>query len=494
MAKTGFDDFLVAHGPDAFRRLLTEAIDPVPLKPYDFKEPATKLDPAIEARLIMEAGMQDEVYKLRYWRGEFYYWRNGCYQSVPMGEIRAKMIRVLNERWTQLGISKVADVRMHIEALGMLPGEKNSPTWIVESGDWKPPAWDLQQTIVCGNMLVNLPLLLQGGNATMPNTPRLFATSVSGINYNPLAPCPKRWLQFLHEELWPNDIASIELLQEWFGLCLVTDMSKEKMLMLIGPKRSGKSKIATILAALVGELSVCAPSLSSLGSQFGLWPFMNKTLAIVGDARIGARADHAMIAETLLKISGQDPVDVHRKNLDSVRNVKLQSRVVVISNEPPRLLDQSGALAGRFLTLQLTQSFYGREDLNLERTLRGELEGILLWAIEGWKRLNKRGRFIEPESGRELAAQLEEITSPISSFVDQHCIIDPDEQVDVPDLYEAYQRWCHSTGREPTNDSVFGRDLQTRFPSVKRRQRGASAGRMRFYQGIKLSSGPSSYI
>jgi hypothetical protein len=51
------------------------------------------------------------------------------------------------------------------------------------------------------------------------------------------------------------------------------------------------------------------------------------------------------------------------------------------------------------------------------RKLLPEPPGILLWAIEGWHRLQEHGRFVQPDSGRELAGELEDLTSPVGVFI-----------------------------------------------------------------------------
>src|SRR6185295_6549551 len=91
----------------------------------------------------------------------------------------------------------------------------------------------------------------------------------------------------------------------------------------------------------------------------------------------------------------------------------LQARFVVLSNDLPALLDQSGALAGRFILLRLVNSFLGREDLDLTPRLLEELPGILLWSLDGLVALRERGHFAQPQSARELVEQLELLASPI---------------------------------------------------------------------------------
>ena len=71
------------------------------------------------------------------------------------------------------------------------------------------------------------------------------------------------------------------------------DTRQQKILMLVGPKRSGKGTIAKVLAQLIGLKNVCAPTLASLGMNFGLWPLVGKSLAIIADARLSNRSDIA---------------------------------------------------------------------------------------------------------------------------------------------------------------------------------------------------------
>ncbi len=84
---------------------------------------------------------------------------------------------------------------------------------------------------------------------------------------------------------------------------------------------------------------------------------------------------------------------------------KLTTRLMIVSNELPKLGDASGALSSRMLLLPLATSFYGREDRGLTAKLLKELPSILLWAIAGWKRLTDRGYFIQPDAGKELLGE-----------------------------------------------------------------------------------------
>jgi putative DNA primase/helicase len=272
------------------------------------------------------------------------------------------------------------------------------------------------------------------------------------------------------------------LLQDWIGYCLTGDTRQHKMLLIVGPKRSGKGTIARIMRRLIGQGNVAGPTVSSLAGQFGLADLIDKSLAIVSDARFGGNGTQTVV-ERLLCISGEDTITVDRKHRSSV-NVKLPTRFMFLTNELPRLADSSGALAGRFMVLKLTQNFYGREDHDLETKLNTELPGILLWALKGWERLHRRGRFVQPQSSEDAIRDLEDITSPVAAFVRDRCEVGPECRVWVDDLYEAWRSWCADDGRTTASTKqVFGRDMSAVLPGLSCKR---STAFIRFYSGIKL--------
>jgi putative DNA primase/helicase len=188
----------------------------------------------------------------------------------------------------------------------------------------------------------------------------------------------------------------------------------------------------------------------------------------------------------MLSISGEDALTVDRKHREQI-TCKLSTRLMLLTNELPRLTDSSGALASRFIVLRLRESFYGREDQSLFDKLQRELPGILLWAIAGWQRLQERGHFVQPDSGCELADQMDELTSPVGVFIRDCCEIGPPHEVGVGDIFNAWKKWCDDNGRrEAGTIQTFGRDLSAAVPSLRRAQPRENGERVRVYEGIGL--------
>jgi putative DNA primase/helicase len=363
-----------------------------------------------------------------------------------------------------------------IRALTHLPADILPPCWLGDDPSHvhhQPPA---DEVLPCRSSLLHLPTMTH-----LPQTPAFFSTCALDYDPDPHAKSPHAWLTFLGQVLG-EDYQAWDLLQDWFGYCLTGDTRQQKILLLVGPRRSGKGTIARVLRRLVGAQNVAGPTTSSLAGPFGLQPLIGRSLAIVSDARFGGPNIQTVI-ERLLCISGEDALTVDRKHTTSF-TLKLPTRFVFLTNELPRLADASGALAGRFMMLRFSESFYGREDTELTGKLIVELPGILNWAIEGWKRLRQRGRFVQPASVDDALREMEDLASPVGAFVRDRCVIEPDRRAWVDDLYKAWKAWCEADGRATaTTKQTFGRDLMAAVPGILCRR---NQGYGRFYEGLGL--------
>lgn len=488
--KVGIDDFFVARGKSGagdFRKLIEEADEPDPVDPSLTRQPAKDLDPCDEAEKFINLYVIDGRPRLVFWKGTFWYWSKGRYAEWSDEKVRGKLIAFLNEHSFKLTTSITNNIIDQLKAQVMVPWGIDPPAWFDEVEPW--PA---DEVFSARNGICHLPSIIDG---VTPNriglTPKFFSTTA--VDYDiPLGdlPPPDAWIKFLNQ-LWPDDQQSIEALQEWFGYLLTADTRQHKILMLVGPKRAGKGTICRVQRELLGRENIAGPTLASLSTNFGLWPLVGKSLAIVSDARLTGRTNKAAIVERLLSISGEDLLTIDRKNREPI-HVQLPTRLMLVSNELPSLTDASGALASRMILLRLTQSWYGQEDTELTHKLLEELPSIAIWAIFGLERLRERGRFVQPDTSLELIEELEEISSPIMAFVKERCDRGPDYDVVRADLYDAYVQWAEARGRTfKLEQGEFGKQLFAACPEVRPhrpRRQDAIRRRPTTYGGIKLKT------
>lgn len=430
---------------------------------------------------------------LRWWNEEWHAW-DGRWRATSDRELNGRLASFCKEEFARLGLDKavgtrlIGNVSLALRGMVLIPlaTVPEQPAWI--DGDGPDPS----ECLPTQSGIVHLPTLLAEGpnhpEAVLPATPRFFSPNLLSYAFDPNPPRPDAWLSFLNG-LWPDDPESIRALQQWFGYLITADTSRQKILLLIGPRRSGKGTITRTLRALVGEANVAAPTLGTLATQFGCQSLIGKTLAVVPESRLSGRSDSQAIVERLLSISGEDPQTIDRKHLTAWTGV-LRSRFVLLGNELPRLGDYSGALPSRMIVLKMTESFLGREDRHLGDKILAELPGILVWAIAGWHDLRQSGTFLQPATGRELLDEFETLTNPIGAFLAESCTLDPSLRTPVPRLYDAWKAWCETNGRDHPGDvQGFCRSLRAAISTLQVTQPRVNGGRVRMLVGIGLNQG-----
>src|SRR6266511_2349995 len=258
-------------------------------EPVIYPSPSNPM--AVARRIIQDHQLRDRregLLTIRWWRGSFYEWKHSHWIEVADADIHSKLYHILErvhyEKKTKDGFelapweptrNKIQNVAHALLGITFLSEHVEPPAWIEGAND-------------DGNVLAmsNILLSLEGTRRQkIRQTPCHFNMFAVPYDYEPDAPEPEQWLEFLHQ-LWPKDEQSIALLQEWFGYILSSETDQQKILLLVGKRRGGKGTIARILTALVGKENTAGPTLASLGTNFGLSPLLGKAVAIVSDARL----------------------------------------------------------------------------------------------------------------------------------------------------------------------------------------------------------------
>ena len=445
--------------------------------------------PLVAAEKFVELCHTDKngVRLLRHYRGAFYVRTATHWREYPEEALERELYSFLSTAVVQKPKGEVVPFNPTKHKIGeivhalkrgtLIPRDWEMPCWL--EPEYKPADGEL---VACRNGILNL-----ATRELIPHDPRFFTTNCLPLDYDRKAPEPKRWIKFL-EELWPADddgtwdAEAEETLQEIFGYLLTSDTRQQKLFLIKGPKRAGKGTLVFVLEQLLGQDNVTYQTLNSMTGEFGRWPLIDKKLAVIADARLGSRNTSA-VTETLLSISGGDPQTVNRKN-QAFWTGRLQVRFLITTNVLPELRDASRTIASRFILLDLTESFYGREDVALKDKLMPELPGILNWALDGLDRLRGRGHFRQPTSSKETLRLLEDLAAPVGAFVRDWCERGPELSVPTKALYRAYKTWAGESGHRAVANNTFGKELRDVMPRLAYRGAGAS----RTYVGIALSA------
>ena len=305
-------------------------------------------------------------------------------------------------------------------------------------------------------------------------------------------------------QVFEGDQDKVNLLQEWFGYCLMHDTSQHKLMVLTGVPRSGKGTTMRVLEALVGAENSAGYNLHSLADKFGLRKLVGKLVAFVGEVNLANSRDKYRILETLNSIVGEDKVDVEEKFKPEGMSQKLPVRFVIACNDMPNFVRYpSGALSARLLLLNYAVSYEGREDRNLEKKLVAEVSGISNWALAGYARLRRNGTFTVPAKSHALVNEFRRENSDAYAFM-QDCLIverqlnpgnlgnvrftDKPVSITSKKLEECYLQWCGDNNIDHPSMKWLCRNLKTILPRrfVREERRQVSGTRERVYFGIGI--------
>lgn len=369
--------------------------------------------------------------------------------------------------------------------------EKGRPVWVEDGrgagGGVKVERHAATDYIVFANGVLWVRGLLEEGPVELlPHDPMLFTQAVRPyeLDVGALAEaltdgCSDALMQRLCPAFWQflGDIcesptkeeseAKRANLQRMFGDALGADRSIEKICLVPGPRRAGKGTLFAALMSVVGREAVAVTSFYALGGdRFGLAPLVGASVAVLPDAHVAGLSDGTLAVEVLKTISGNDPVSVRDLYSPAQPNVQMGVRFWIFCNDPPeKLLDNSGALASRFVVWPMVRSFESVQDPRVKQRVATEGAGIAVWALVGWRDLwsMQVPMLASSEDGEAIRQEMMYMSSPLTRYVDDRLSTGPGLSVELGELHEDYVRWCEANG----HDHPVGRNkLSTRLMTL----------------------------
>jgi putative DNA primase/helicase len=400
-----------------------------------------------------------------FWQNEFWEWNGRYYATIEPEIIRDRVYAFLDASWKFSGGAEltrfkpnpklVSDVLDALKAGLTLPATCQPPMWL-DSGEL---ATDV---LVFRDGLVNV---LTGERSAL--TPKLWVHSAVTYKFDPLAQCPV-WERFL-EQIFPGDKESQDCIEEQLGYGMTEETKFQKAALWIGRSRSGKGTAAFVQRKLIGDSAYVGLSFSTwVTNENSRAPLIGKRVGVFPDLRVktgkyyGASYDAGGISHTsqelLLAITGEDTLTLGRKWKGEWHG-QLRLKLILISNEVPNFNDK--ILVSRFVKVKFGQSFYGKEDIDLRQKLEVEISGIAVRCMAAYRRLIRRGKFIQPQSANDLERKILAESDPWTKFVYDTFVIDVSGMVSCALVKLKFETWCGEHGRADLRRSAPTASLLT---------------------------------
>lgn len=430
---------------------------------------------------------------LRKYKGQWVQWHGHAYKESPVDVVRGDVYKYLEGKKFlrsgpkgdvqiipyKAGRGRVSDI---LDVLNMVcPIEQDPPIWLDDKDHLDP-----SKLIIFQNGILNIQEYVEGKITLHNPDPNLFAFHVFPYDYDENLCSPL--LDNFCQEIFETDLERIKLLQQWYGYNIVPDMSRDTVMLFTGVPRSGKSTLLDTMGHMLGREQCVSIDFRDLISPFGREPMLGKLAALLGDVKSPRPNDAEAALEMILRISGGDPIGVNRKCIRQLAQVYLKTRFTMAMNNLPVFTDHARAFQARLAVIGFDKSYVGKEKPELKQQLIKEAsQGKMInFALRGLKDLQENGRFIVPRSSIPILKSITRISSPVVIFVDECCIIHPDQTVSKDMIFQAWQRWCVETGRKAGLREQFGRWLTSTCPSLETERIRHGGRRVYVYKGVGL--------
>lgn len=293
-------------------------------------------------------------------------------------------------------------------------------------------------------------------------------TKLAPVVFDAAAPCP-RWKAFL-DEVMNTNADLIEYLQRAVGYTLTGDISERKMFICHGKTTTGKSTFLDVLYEMLGDYAKRSPNELMIARKYGDRgiPHEAANLAGIRFTFVSETGEFDRLDEARVKdlVSG-DAISarlLHQNLFEFRPTFKLWAG----TNHKPTIRASDDAIWRRINLIPFNVQFpEDRIDRTLIHTLRGEMGGILAWAVRGCLAWQQRG-LGAPESVQKETAEYREAMDVVGAFIREECVIREGANEPVASVYAAYREWADAAGERPMTKKMFSLRVSERGITAKR--------------------------
>lgn len=304
----------------------------------------------------------------------------------------------------------------------------------------------------------------------IPHTPDWFSCTVLPVRFDPTAPKPEKWIQFL-AEVTEGDAERQSVIQEVFGACLDRSAPGKWFAMLVGSGDNGKSVVLHVLGLLLGKRNCASVGLGALThSNFAAFQLFGKLANVVGDQGFLESADEGK----LKTLTGGDLMMFEQKGRDPFSAVN-RAKLVFACNTLPTFGDKSEAVWNRLQAVSFTYTVPADRKnpaLLTDGYWAEELPGILNWSLDGLQRFrSNRGRFTRSAVCEAVKHEHRQDSNPARRFLLETYEFTNREGdlVPVGHLYDEYRAWAPAEGcNKLLTRNKFGKEVDAAFPGVEK--------------------------
>lgn len=309
-------------------------------------------------------------------------------------------------------------------------------------------------------------------------------TQIAEVDYDEDAECPT--YEAMLARVQP-DAEVRGFLQRLGGYCLTGDIGEQKIVCWYGHGANGKSAVLTVWREVMGDMALTLPfsTFAADDRKRGgdatpdIARLPGKRVALASEPEVGT-----VLSESAIKTQASGEPLTARPLFGNQIEFMPTHKLILSFNNKPKVKGQDHGTWRRLVVVPWDQTIPEEEqDPQLARKiLRAEKAGVLRWLIDGYRDWCERGLAV-PDSVARAAEEYRSDSDPLADFFADLVIQGEDGtggEIPASQFFEAYCTHSKANGREPINNTRFGKLLVER--GIKREK---IAG-IRVYKDVRL--------
>lgn len=273
----------------------------------------------------------------------------------------------------------------------------------------------------------------------------------AGAAFDGKADCPK-FLEFL-STVFNNDSGLIGFIQEWAGMCLSGTTDAQGFFYAYGKGANGKSTFFAVMQELLGSYFVNVPVETLLQKkqnatdEYQMTRLHGARLVVCSEIPENRRPNEGQIKD----LTGGEYINA-RNPYGKPFTFKPTHKLALFGNHKLKITGTDNGIWRRVWLIPFTVTIPTKERrpmAEMLREFRQEINGILYWALQGWRRFKENNcRLSIPDAVNKATQDYREESDALTGFFTEKCVLNASDWCPTKELYDAYETWCKENSEE----------------------------------------------
>lgn len=239
---------------------------------------------------------------------------------------------------------------------------------------------------------------------------------------------------------WVED-KYVQTLYEVCAYTMLDDYPIHRVFLLYGSGRNGKGQFRKILTEIVGYTNTTALTLEGLSSnRFESARLYKNKLCTLGETNFALLEKTSMFKMA----TGGDMIPGEFKNGNPFV-FENTAKMVINTNSLPQTTDKTEGFYSRWVILNFANKFMKGKDV-VNKIPPDEYDCLVSKLMYILRDLRERGEFHEEGTVKEKMLLYEEVSNPLSKFIDEMCITDVNNRVPFKHFKDAFTEYLKGNG------------------------------------------------